>query len=209
MSKKTRLIIGGVVLLLITVGVGWWVYSQRDKLPPPSEVITHSTDKPSEQPVPVATTTYNVAPDDPKAIYLPSIGAEGLIQKMGIDQHNQIAVPTNINLAGWYVNSVKPGQQGLSVISGHVDGRQGPGVFNRLLDMKRGDEVVVEYGDGSKRTFAVQEVMKVVEGDASNLLFAKQPAIDRQLNLITCGGHFNPDTNSYEERVIVTAKGVE
>jgi len=43
---------------------------------------------------------------------------------------------------------------------------------------------------------------------AENMLVAKQN-IDRQLNLITCGGNFDSDTREYSERVIVTSKLIE
>lgn len=208
-AKKRTWFIIGIVLAVLLVGAIGALASRVSDVPSPDEVITHSTDKPSEKPLPVEATTYNVAADMPKAIYLSSVGAEGLIQKAGIDQTGRIAVPTNVNLASWYVNSVKPGERGLSIISGHVDGREGPGIFKRLGDLRRGDPLTVEYGDGSTQTFVVKEVTHVVQGDAASLLFAKQKDIDAQLNLITCAGTFDPNTRTYDQRIVVVTERVE
>ncbi len=204
-KKRPLMIFLAIALALLLAGTAWLLMRQQG-LPRPDEVITYSTDKPSEKPLPVETTTYNVAADMPKAIYLPSIEAEGLIQKAGVDQTGRIAVPTNVNLAGWYVSSVKPGDRGLSIISGHVDGREGPGIFKRLGDLRRNDRFTVAYGDGSTRTFTVREVTHVVEGDAASLLFAKQKDIDSQLNLITCAGTFDPNSRTYDQRIVVVAE---
>ncbi len=167
--------------------------------------VTYSTNKPSEAPIPQASYNWKGSADDPKFISLPTISASGFVQFMGIDQNKQIATPTNVNFAGWYINSVLPGQEGLSIIVGHVDGLTSPGIFYHLDDLKTGDEFTVERGDGTLLNYQVKKVSAVSTEDAVNVLFSQDPSIKSQLNLITCGGVFNHALKEYEQRIIIGA----
>lgn len=162
--------------------------------------LTYSTDKPSEEPVAI---TYKAAAEDPLSISLPEVGIKGFIQKVGIDQNNEIAVPNNVFLAGWYINSSKPGQKGLSIIDGHVDGPTRGGIFANLTDVNAGQLIEIEYGNGTKVQFKVVDIVQVKVNEAYDVLFAKRPEIESQLNLITCGGNFDFGSGSYEDRIIV------
>ncbi len=136
-------------------------------------VLTHTTDKPSEAPVAAATYTSTAGPTEPKFINLPTIGASGFIQKMGIDQNNQVAAPNNVNLAGWYVNSLSPGQPGLSIIDGHVNGLHGPGIFLKLSKLQVGDNFTVQLGNGTINRFIVVSVKNIDDQAATATLFAR------------------------------------
>ena len=166
--------------------------------------LTNSTDNPDE--TKVDPTTYTVAADMPRRILISSILSDGFIQKVGVDQHSAIAVPSNVHYAGWYTNSVTPGQPGLSIIDGHVSGKYSEGVFKRLGNLKMSDEFEVEFGDLSKKKFEVVGVAIVDEADAAKELFSTDPAIKQQLKLITCGGKFDAKTQRFAKRIIVSAK---
>ena len=64
----------------------------------------------------------------------------------------------NHNLAGWYNRSVTPGQDGTSIILGHVDSFTGPSVFYSVKDLTRGELVDVVRADGRTATFSVDGV---------------------------------------------------
>lgn len=172
----------------------------------PSEVITYTTDTPDESPIKRESFTWVGADDEPKHIRFASINTEGFIQKMGVDQKGQLSAPTNINLAGWFINSAKPGQPGLSIIDGHVDGRQNAGIFKRLGDLKQGDVFELELGGGTELSYRVLQVQTVDVAGAENTLFSQDPTVKSQLNLITCGGNFNRESQLYEKRVIVSSE---
>ena len=58
-------------------------------------------------------------------------------------------MPNNIHTAGWFVDSVRTGENGLSIIDGRVDGRAAnEGVFANLEKLREGDELMIEMGDG-------------------------------------------------------------
>jgi LPXTG-site transpeptidase (sortase) family protein len=177
--------------------------------PPPqtSTTITEDIAAPSESKVSQSDAdAYTVPADQPRSIALPSIGASGLVQRIGLTKDHAVAVPSNVAFAGWYTLGVKPGESGLSIIDGHVSGKYSDGIFKKLKQLKAKDQLSVEFGDKSKRTFEVVSVATFPEDKAAAYLFEKQSNIDKQLNLITCGGAFNRATQHYEDRVIVVTK---
>lgn len=172
-------------------------------------VVTESTDKPSEEPLDKVGYKWQGGPDDPKKITIQSIDVDTYIQKVGIDQNSQIAVPTNINLTGWFVEGARPGEAGLSIIDGHFDGYSSDGVFARLSEVKAGDEVRIEMGSGEIRTFRVKRMATVKTEAAAAELFSQDPKISSQLSLITCGGIFNEANRSYDERIIAITERID
>ncbi|HJQ08213.1 MAG TPA: class F sortase [Candidatus Saccharimonadales bacterium] len=195
----------GIMLLLIA-GAAIWLWRPSPlpiaKTPP---VVTHSADRPSETKPDPATQQWRGTATQPKYISLPSIQAEGFLQWVGVDQHKTIAVPSNIHMAGWYVDSRSPGERGLSIIDGHVDGRTEGGIFKDLAKLRPQDRFSITFGDDSEKTFVVRKVHRKPAAEAAVVLFSQDPAITAQLNLITCGGRFDRKTGVYEERIIVVA----
>lgn len=172
-------------------------------------ISTAAAGSPSEAPIDVGTTDYNVGSDMPRLIRMPSIKAEGFVQQVGVDAKiNQMATPSSIHMAGWYINSVKPGDDGLSIMDGHVSGYYSPGIFKDIKKLHANETFLIENGDHSTRTFKVVRVSSYPLEEAAKQLFIRDPSIKQQLNLITCGGAFNKATQQYQERVIVVAERV-
>ena len=67
-------------------------------------------------------------------IVIPSLHVDASVMLLGQAADGSIQVPplANHNLAGWYDRSVEPGQDGTSIILGHVDSYTGPSVFYDL-----------------------------------------------------------------------------
>lgn len=171
-----------------------------------ADVVTYSVDTPSES-RPDETYTWRGRPEDPMEIRIPSAQTEGFIQKVGKDQNGQIAVPNNIHIAGWFIDSARPGQQGLSIIDGHVDGRseQG-GVFKHIGRLNTDDTFQVELGSGTVLDYKVHTVTSVETDKAASQLFSQMPGVVSQLNLITCGGNYDRELRDYDQRIIVVAE---
>lgn len=105
-----------------------------------------------------------------------------------------------------YVFSPLPGEEGSSIIDGHLDNGLGrAGVFKNLSSAKIGDIVeVVTYG-GKKLSF------NIIRVDTYNYLSTSTdaqiyPYAGSYLRLITCGGTWLPKYKTYDMRIIVTAK---
>ena len=207
---RTILIIISSLLLVIGLSQLFQHYQATNgagDLPDANNVITKDTDVPEEKKP--KDSDYNVPANQPRRISLPTIDTEGLIQKVGINSNNAISVPSNIHFGGWYVESVTPGELGLSIIDGHVSGKYQDGIFKNLKDVKTGDTFSIEFGDLSRRNFEVVEVRTLPEAESAAFLLTKRDDIEQQLNLITCGGEFNKDKQTYNDRVVVVSRAIK
>lgn len=169
-------------------------------------VITYSTDTPDETKPVDACAGYKAARTHPKSISLPTIHAGGCLEQVGIDQHGNVGAPDNIYTAAWYVKSVLPGQPGLSIIDGHLNGRyKSDGIFEHLHVLKVGDQFTVTRGDGNVLKYKVYNAQSVSLDRAAAVLFTHDDSIVSQLNLITCGGAYNKAARLYDHRTIISA----
>ena len=196
------------VLLLIILGLSLSIslyYSARIHNSHKDKTIRVTVDRPSESDPAKSGYKWEGAPNDPKKLVIPEIDLDGYIIKVAIDQKNDVAAPNNINLAGWYVRSVRPGNKGLSVIDGHLDGNSKPGIFNKLSELKIGNKFTVQYGDDSKKQFQVISTNTVDTDRAVGYIFSQDPKVKSQLNLVTCGGNFDKSKHLYDKRVVVAS----
>ena len=210
LKSSSAILVIGVLLLAI----GGLIFANRYQkthkipgLPSAEQTVTTDVSEPEEsKPAESAVKNYSVPDDQPRSISIKSVGISGLIQKVGITKDNAMAVPSNIHFAGWYVNSVKPGEAGLSIINGHVLGTYTDAIFKQLAKVKPYDEIEIEFGDKSIRRFEVVETVALPADKSAARLFTQNPDILSQLNLITCTGKFDKTSQTYEDRVIVITK---
>jgi LPXTG-site transpeptidase (sortase) family protein len=208
MTKRARILLWVSVIILTATGTiaGLYLYQLNtfnDASAP--AVVTISTTQPDEVRPNPATYEWQGGPNDPKYIDFPTINSEGFMQNVGIDQTGAIAVPTNIHIAGWFIDSVLPGERGLSIIDGHVDGLTQDGIFQQLADLNNGDEYTVTMGDDTVKTFVVESVQTLPLDETADVLYSQVSGIERQLNLITCAGSFDRTIGQYDERVVVVS----
>ena len=151
---------------------------------------------------PVARATRQVA--RPVALTIPAIGVRTPLERLGRTAQGTLEVPASTTEAGWYTGSPRPGEIGSSVIAGHIDSTQGPGVFFRLRLLRPGDLVYVRRSDGTLAVFRVYaERMYAKSRFPTDRVYG--PAPDAELHLITCGGVFDQATGSYLGNVVVYA----
>ena len=212
MTRRAIVITSCLLVVALVTSGGWLLVRHTHPAPTPTpttaakNVVTKTLDHPSQTKPTASTYHSTAAANEPSYISLPSIGAAGYVQKVGIDQYNQMAASTNVNLAGWYVNSLLPGQAGLSIIDGHIDGHQhNQGIFGHLDKIKVGATFTITFGNGSNKSFQVKSVQLVNAADVPSVLFAHDPTIPSQLNLITCGGTYDGVSHTYAQRTIVVS----
>lgn len=142
----------GTGILIILAMVAAFAWQSKRFMTTKNSVVVYSTDKPNET-KPANRYAWKGKPEDPKKIIIPSLDIDGYIQNVGVDQNKEVAVPNNIHIAGWFVDTVLPGQKGLSIIDGHVDGRTTDGIFKNLSQIKPGAQIQIIFGNGSSKTF--------------------------------------------------------
>lgn len=208
-SKKRKFIALGIVIVLVAAVGGTYPLWHKKPAKTSGEVLTYSPDKPDEK-KPGNDYKWVGGPNDPKKINLPTLNIDGFMQKVGVDQHKAMAVPGNIHMAGWFnvEGYVRPGENGLSIIDGHVDGYTDKGIFYNLKNLKKGDQYSIEFGDGHSTNFKVVDVQSVANDKAAEVLYSSDPALKKQVNLITCGGKFDKTKREYENRIIVISEAV-
>lgn len=129
---------------------------------------------------------------------------------MGRRPDGTVEVPTLSvrNLVGWYAYGVVPGDPGPAVLLGHRDTHGLTGTLFYANEMHAGDEIDITRGDGS----TVQFVVTSVEAFAKKQFPTARVytvADGAELRLITCGGDFDPKSESYLDNIIVFAHAAQ
>lgn len=204
-----------IVLAIVLIGLAGWFLLQRYNAtygpagPIGLDTVVYSESTPDERRTDSACGNYVVPDDQPRKIEIPSVGIDNCIQKVGVDQNGAIAVPSNVHLAGWFVDSAVPGAKGLSIIDGHVLGRYGDAIFVNLHKLVPGNRVNIQMGDLSYKSFEVVDSNNYSVEDAQPKIFEMLGDVDSQLTLITCFGTFDAQSQTYDQRLIVRAKLIE
>lgn len=157
-------------------------------------------------PMPVSATTVPtpavVARSVPVAIRIPAIGLAVSLTQLGLNANGSVAVPTSVQVPGWFSPGPSPGQTGSAVILGHVDSYKGPGVFFQLRTLQPGNQIQVNLADGVIATFKVTSVVEY-----QKTAFPDQKVYgsngSSELQLVTCGGTFDSHTGHYLSNIVV------
>lgn len=143
-----------------------------------------------------------VARSVPVAVRIPALGLAVWLTELGLNADGTVAVPTSVQVPGWFSPGPSPGQIGSAVILGHVDSSKGPGVFFGLRTLQPGDPIEVNLADGVIATFRVTSVVQY-----QKTAFPDQKVYGSNgssaLQLVTCGGAFDPQTGHYLSNIVV------
>jgi len=143
----------------------------------------------------------------PVSLTIPLIGVKTNLITLGLAAGGSMQVPSSTTVAGWFTGSPRPGSVGSSIIVGHVDSKKVPGVFYRLPELKRGDDIYVKRADGTTAEFRVTANQTYLK-DHFPTETVYGPTPDAELRLITCGGTFDSATGHYLSNIIVYATQV-
>jgi sortase (surface protein transpeptidase) len=143
----------------------------------------------------------------PVSLIIPLIGVKTNLITLGLAAGGSMQVPSSSTVAGWFTGSPRPGSVGSSIIVGHVDNDHGPGVFFRLPELKKGDDIYVKRADGTTAESPVTENRTYLKDHfPTDTVYGPTP--DAELRLITCGGAFDSVTHHYLSNIIVYATQV-
>ena len=151
----------------------------------------------SAEPAPVAR---------PVSLTIPLIGVQTQLMTLGLAADGTMQVPplSSAAVAGWFTGSPRPGAVGSAIIVGHVDSHNGPAVFDRLDEMRPGDDVYVKRADGTTVKFRVTSLQTYLK-DHFPTQTVYGPTPDAELRLITCGGAWDAATGHYLSNIVVYA----
>jgi hypothetical protein len=191
------------VLLVVGAGILTLGIRGRDRpLPAPSPSAAAEKAAVKAPAVPSMVVALSTARSVPVSLHIPAIGLSVSLSSLGLDADGTVQVPTDIVQPGWFRLGPTPGQVGSAVILGHVDNTTGPGVFFLLRTLAPGDEIDVTLADGVVARFSVNAVvMYPKEGFPADRVYASHGS--SALQLVTCGGTFDPQTGHYLSNVVV------
>jgi len=146
--------------------------------------------------------TLTAARSVPTELHIPAIGLAVSLASLGLNADGTVEVPTDAARPGWFRLGPTPGQSGSAVILGHVDSTAGPAVFFELRSLAPGDVVDVGLADGVTAVFDVTSVAMYPKADfPADQVYGSSGT--SELQLVTCGGTFDPGTGHYLSNIVV------
>lgn len=148
----------------------------------------------------------------PVSLDIPAIDVRSVVRDVGRTADGALETPAPgpyYDDAAWYRYSPTPGSLGPAILLGHVDSASdGPSVFYRLGELRRGDRVSVTRADDTVAVFVVDEVHRYAKDNfPTETVYGD---IDHAgLRIITCGGAFDDAAGHYLDNVVVFASLVE
>jgi LPXTG-site transpeptidase (sortase) family protein len=146
----------------------------------------------------------------PKRIIIDSLNLDIDIVSVGVDADGYLETPKDWYVAGWYMNSARPSENGNMLIDGHYDNNYGnPAAFWKLKNLKSGDKVSVLDSYGRTYSYTVVNSYYIGINDPSRLEVFDSTGNIPALTLITCGGVWNVAKHTYSDRLVVSAELVQ
>ncbi len=141
--------------------------------------------------------------EKPQRLVIPKLGINTQIEYVGLDKDKKMDVPKNADNVAWYKLGYKIGDKGNAAIAGHYDRSTGaPAIFYNLTKLVPGDSITVIGEDNKQLKFKVIEKQNYPVSDFPiSTIFGSSDKI--RLNLITCQGTFNQNTQSYSNRTVI------
>jgi LPXTG-site transpeptidase (sortase) family protein len=143
----------------------------------------------------------------PVKLLIPSLKISAAVEALGVTQDYSLQAPAGISNVGWYRLGAAPGSAGNAIISGHRGYPAGiPAVFVNINRLEFGDELDVEFADGSTVRFAVTRMFITPYRTLPPGFYATDGA--PLLTLVTCTGDFRNKEQTYSDRLVVQARPV-
>ncbi|MFC9389053.1 class F sortase [Streptomyces venezuelae] len=205
----TGRLVTGVAWALLLGGLWLWgreVTEGPGGLSAPTTGDIAAVGRPLGEPLPPARDPLD--PVEPRRVEIPSLGITAPVVARGLDATGAIDPPPYEmpHTVGWFGSGTRPGAAGAALLVGHVDTETRPAVFYGLSAARPGAKVRVTRTDGSVAEFTIDDVQVHPRDhfDARAVYGARDPH-RAELRLITCGGTFDPKSNTYTANVVVSA----
>ena len=215
MAKTRRSIIRrilfwlAVTIVVVTTVAAWLYYTSPKTQQLISQPAVKKADVDGTQKTPEQKAAYSVPPAHPRQLIIDSLNISANVLPMGVLKSGALDAPKTAWDVGWYNAGALPGSSyGALLIDGHVnDSLDRPGVFARIGTLKKGDILKIQRGDGAEFSYSVQLVeQKPTNQVDMNKLLTPITEGKSGLNLITCGGTYNAQKKTYDDRILVYAQ---
>jgi hypothetical protein len=151
----------------------------------------------------------------PAQLTIPAIGVEAPVESRGTVRYENAftgdlvdgyGVPQSMHTTSWWSDGPRPGSGEMAVVLGH-EGAAGGAVFDRLDQLRAGDEVALRDGGGALLELEVLgSPLTGLDKSTSALADALNGHPDgAAVALVTCGGEFDEEAGASTENTVVFA----
>ena len=214
-KRRSFVLLSIPMTILVTVGLTYFANHQPGVRPTATEpAVTTALRGPAVAAAPAVTAVTSAPPAAvagpdllPLRIRIPSISVEGPIRAAGLTSGGNLPAPEGPAEVDWFKGSPAPGSPGNAILTGHVDWYNGASaIFTGLARLRPGDVVEVVGADRVTRSFTVDAIRSEPLDSRDSSLF--QPSESSTITLITCAGNWLPNRQTYDQRILVTARAV-
>lgn len=139
----------------------------------------------------------------PVMLAIPVAGISARVVPEGLGSGGSLQIPPPAQV-GWYAGGPAPGQDGSTLIAGHIDDHGVPGAFLRLNAVPLGATVRITLSSGRAAAYTVtRRLMLPQSGLARSGLLSQQGR--PELVLVSCGGAYDTATHLYLDNIVVVA----
>ena len=141
----------------------------------------------------------------PVRMRIPALSVDYEIWGLGADATGTMMIVPELDITTWFDLSSIPGNKGNAILGGHnIWGGVRSGLYT-LDELEIGDEMEIEYDDGSTMLFLMESVF-VYPLATSPAHLIMDVRGDARVTLITCKGPFNASTGTSDYRIVATFK---
>lgn len=137
-------------------------------------------------------------------VQLPAIGVDAPIVRVGIDSSKRMVVPTNARDIAWLDQGGIPGRTQNLVLAGHIAYSRVAGSFNRIGQLRPGDDIVLRIDDKKMHYRVVWNCRFHRDTNLADRImgYTHVPSV----TLISCGGVFDTAARTHTDRITVRAE---
>lgn len=149
---------------------------------------------------------YDTAADKPRIVLVPRLKVQSRIVPVAAGYNGEPLQTKSLYDFGWLSDTALPGSMGVTVVSGYTAGPTKLGPLTQISDLKVGDDITIERGDGKTYVYKVIR-SQVYEANKVDMSAVRSPAIAGKpgLNILTYTGRFNIRANQFEPRTVIFA----
>jgi len=173
--------------------------------PPPVQVEPTEPATPEPTEPPVEPIVEIVITSLPVRMRIPALSLDYEIQGTGADASGTMQIVPAREITSWFTLSAIPGNRGNAILGGHNTWR---GTHSRLFTLDAldiGDEMEIEYADGTSLKFFMESVFVYPLKTAPAHLIMDVRG-EARVTLITCKGPYNSSIGTSDNRIVAIFK---
>lgn len=141
----------------------------------------------------------------PVRMIIPALSLDAEIQDTGYDATNTMEIVPSAEIISWLREGAIPANEGNAIFGGHNKWRGQDCPLLELDTLQIGDEMEIEYEDGTRLTFLLESVFVYALATAPAHLIMDVEG-EARVTVITCKAPFNPRIGTSDNRIVAIFK---